>query len=104
MEIAGVPIARGTHLQLLLASANHDEQWLPGAEEFDVTRDEAKHMAFSQGIHYCLGAPLARLEGEIAVATLLARLPQLQLAVPVADLTWRSAIELRGLKELPVRW
>jgi len=104
MEIAGVPITRGTHLQLILAAANHDDHWLPDAEAFDVTRDEAKHMAFSQGIHYCLGAPLARLEGEIAVTTLLARLPQLQLAGSVADLTWRSAIELRGLKALPVRW
>lgn len=104
MEIAGVPIVRGAHLQLLLAAANHDEQWMPTAETFDVTRDEAKHMAFSQGIHYCLGAPLARLEGEVAVTTLLARLPQLHLAGNVADLTWRSAIELRGLKELPVRW
>ena len=104
MEIAGVPIARGAHLQLLLAAANHDAQWMPAADAFDVTRDEAKHMAFSQGIHYCLGAPLARLEGEVAVTTLLARLPQLHLAGSVADLTWRSAIELRGLKELPVRW
>lgn len=104
MQIAGVPIARGTHLQLLLASANHDDQWLADVDAFDVTRDESKHMAFSQGIHYCLGAPLARLEGEVAVATLLARLPQLQLAGTVADLRWRSAIELRGLTALPVRW
>ena len=104
MEIAGVPIARGTHLQLILAAANHDDHWLPDAATFDITRDEAKHMAFSQGIHYCLGAPLARLEGEIAVATLLDRLPQLQMDTTIVDLTWRSTIELRGLKELPVKW
>ena len=99
-----MPIARGTHLQLILAAANHDDHWLPDAATFDITRDEAKHMAFSQGIHYCLGAPLARLEGEIAVATLLDRLPQLQMDTTIVDLTWRSTIELRGLKELPVKW
>lgn len=65
-------------------------------------RRDAKHVAFGQGIHYCLGAPLARLEGEIAFATLLNRLPHIRLAVPPETLQWRPAVELRGLTELPV--
>ena len=67
-----------------------------------MTRTVRQHVAFSQGIHYCLGAPLARLEGEIAFATLLRRLPNLRLAVPPSELTWRSGLELRGLERLPV--
>jgi cytochrome P450 len=102
MEIAGVRIPRGAHLQLLLASANHDPQYVTDPEELNITREEARHVAFSQGIHYCLGAPLARLEGEIAFSTLLKRLPDIRLDIAPENLEWRPAYELRGLKALPV--
>ena len=59
-------------------------------------------MAFGQGIHYCLGAPLARVEGEIAFAALLKRLPNIRLDIAPAQLRWRPAYELRGLQSLPV--
>jgi cytochrome P450 len=63
-----------------------------------------RHLAFGQGLHYCIGAPLARLEGEIAFTTLLRRLPGLRLAVDPGDLSWRPGVGLRGLSALPVRF
>jgi cytochrome P450 len=104
MEIGGQPIPKGSHLQMLLASANHDPMYAPAPERLDVTRKDAQHVAFGQGIHYCLGAPLARLEGEIAFQTVLKRLPNIRLAVPDDRLQWRPAIELRGLVQLPVEF
>jgi cytochrome P450 len=102
IEIAGQKIPKGSHLQLVLASANHDPAYLSDPEKLDITRDEARHVAFGQGIHYCLGAPLARVEGEVAFATLLKRLPNISLDISPENLQWRPAIELRGLKTLPV--
>ena len=102
LRIAGEEIPSGSHLMLVLGSANHDPFCTSNPEQLDLVRDDAKHVAFGQGIHYCLGAPLARLEGEIAFETLLNRLPNLQLAVPPETLQWRPAVELRGLTELPV--
>jgi cytochrome P450 PksS len=102
LEIGGIPVRRGTHLLLMLAAANRDPGFVDGADELDVTRSPKQHYAFSQGIHYCLGAPLARLEGEIAFATLLRRLPNIRLAVPPEQLDWRPSVELRGLSALPV--
>jgi cytochrome P450 PksS len=61
-------------------------------------------LAFGQGIHYCLGAPLARLEGQIALRRLLDRVPTLRLAVPESSLRWRKGLNLRGLEALPVTW
>ena len=102
IEIAGQKIPRGSHLQLVLAAANHDPAYVPDPDKLNITHGEARHVAFSQGIHYCLGAPLARLEGEIAFATLLRRLPGIHLAVAPEQVEWRPAFELRGLKALPV--
>jgi cytochrome P450 len=102
MDIGGVAIPRGTHLLLLLASGNHDSTFVEDADQLDVTRTVRQHLAFSQGIHYCLGAPLARLEGEIAFTTLLRRLPNIELAVEPDQLVWRPGLELRGLQALPV--
>jgi cytochrome P450 len=86
----------------LLAAANHDPDVFALPENLDVGRGATRHVAFGQGIHYCLGAPLARLEGEIAITTLLTRLPSLRLAISPEDVIWRPAIELRGLQSLPV--
>ena len=73
-------------------------------EELDVTRGDNKHLGFGVGIHYCLGAPLARMELEVALTTIFHRLPNLRLTVPVSDLQWREAPILNGVKQLPVCW
>ncbi len=71
-------------------------------DALDVLREPNRHLAFGHGIHFCLGAPLARLEGQIAIPTLLRRLPRLRLAVPRERLQWRSTVIVRGLEALPV--
>jgi cytochrome P450 len=102
LVIEGMTVAKGSHLLLLLAAADHDPDVFTLPEHLDVGRGATRHVAFGQGIHYCLGAPLARLEGEIAFTTLLTRLPNLHLAIAPEDVIWRPAIELRGLQSLPV--
>lgn len=104
LEIGGVEIPKGSHLMLVVAAADHDPALASSAEQLDLSQGDSKHLAFGQGIHYCLGAPLARLEGEIAFTTLLKRLPNLRLADPNEKLEWRPALELRGLRSLPVAW
>ena len=101
-ELGGVPVRRGEQIMALLASGNHDEAQFPAAETFDVGREPNRHVAFGTGIHACLGATLARLEGQIAFATVLSRLPDLALAIPRDEVTWRDGTFLRGLTRLPV--
>ena len=72
------------------------------ADTLDLTREPNRHLAFGQGVHFCLGAPLARLEGQIAINTLLRRIPDLRLAVPRQALRRRPGLVLHGLKSLPV--
>lgn len=74
------------------------------ADIFDITRKNNKQLGFGLGIHYCLGAPLARLEGQIAVTTLLQRLPNLRLTIPVAAVEWDLGSFAYGVKHLPVAW
>ena len=62
------------------------------------------HLAFGKGIHYCIGASLARLEGEVALGSFLERFPRVRLAAPLAELEWRSGFMIRGLSRLPVSW
>jgi cytochrome P450 len=100
--IAGVAVPKGSHLLLLHAAADHDPDVFVQPEQVNVGRAATRHVAFGQGIHYCLGAPLARLEGDIALTTLLTRLPNLRLAIAPEEVIWRPAIELRGLQSLPV--
>ncbi|AKJ05014.1 cytochrome P450 PksS [Archangium gephyra] len=102
VEIAGVPIPKGSALTLLIASANLDETAFPHADELDITRSPNRHVSFGYGIHYCLGAPLARLEARVAIPALLRRFPRLDLAVPAEKLRWRPHIGLRGLEALPL--
>jgi len=71
---------------------------------YSLGRQKNRHLAFGQGIHYCLGAPLARLEGQIALRRLLERMPGLRLAVPESTLRWRKGLNIRGLEALPVAW
>jgi len=102
--VAGVTIPRGSLVLAVLASANRDNNQFDHPDRLDVTRKKNHHLAFGQGAHFCLGAPLARLEGEIAINTLLRRLPDLHLAIPTKSLRWRATPALRGLEALPVRF
>jgi len=98
----GKLIRKGQQVVAALISANADPQQFPTGETLDITRRENQHLAFGKGIHYCLGAPLARLEGQIAFSTLLRRLPNLRLASDPTQLIWNVNPMLRGLKSLPV--
>jgi cytochrome P450 len=104
VTIAGVTIPRGEMVYGVIASANRDETQFPNPHALDITREPNRHLAFSQGIHYCLGAPLARMEGQIAVNTLLRRMPELRLAVAPEALHWRPGIMLRGVEGMPVKF
>jgi cytochrome P450 len=100
LEIAGTPIRRGTEVFFVLGSANRDPRAFPHADRLDIRRDVGRIMSFGMGIHFCLGAPLARLEGEIAFRTLAREAPGLRLATE--EPRWRAGLVLRGLQELPV--
>jgi cytochrome P450 PksS len=102
VTICGTTIPRGAMVFAVIASANRDERQFEEPDKLDITRENNKHLSFGQGIHYCLGAPLARMEGQIAINTLLRRMPDLCLAVPVEGLRWRGGLVLRGLQTLPV--
>jgi cytochrome P450 PksS len=102
VTIGSVTIPRGALVAVSLGSANHDESQFPDPETFDVAREPNKHVSFGMGSHFCLGAALARLEGEIALTTLFRRFPNLQLVVSPNSLRWRKSLALRGLAELPV--
>jgi cytochrome P450 len=99
-EVGGVRIGAGSLVVGLLGAANRDPAQFRDPDRLDLGRDQSRHLAFGSGIHYCLGAPLARLEGQVAIGTLVRRLPALALAVerPV----WRPSSTLRGLEGLPV--
>jgi cytochrome P450 len=101
-DLGGERLRRGEQIMALLASDNHDDGRFPNPEVFDIMREPNRHVAFGTGIHACLGATLARLEGQIAFASLLARMPGLALAVPRDEVQWRDATFLRGLTRLPV--
>jgi cytochrome P450 len=101
IEIGGVRIPRGSTVLVGTAVANRDPDRFNDPDRLDVTRADNPHLAFGHGLHYCLGAPLARLEGQIAMTAVLRRLPGLALAVPPEDLQWQVG-GLRGLKHLPV--
>ncbi len=100
--IAGTTIPQGELVYLGLASANRDEQQFDDPDRLDVTRTPNRHLAFGQGVHFCLGAPLARLEGQIAIDTLLRRTRDLRLSVPHEALKWQRGLIIRGLRALPV--
>ena len=104
VELGGVTIPAGAQVIISLAAANRDELAYDEPELLDIDRSGTRHLAFGHGIHFCLGAPLARLEGHIALGTLLRRFPQLRLAVSDDELRWGhgDGLVLRGLSELPV--
>jgi cytochrome P450 len=105
VEVAGVEIPEGARLMLLLASANRDESIFENPDVFDIRRENAgNHIAFSHGIHFCLGAPLARLEAHIALELLTQRLPDLRLAPPDQTFEFDPNMSFRGPKELWAEW
>ena len=97
----GKPIAVGSFMVAWIASANRDETQFPHADRFDITRTPNRHLAFGHGIHFCLGAPLARLEAKIALETMLTRFPEMQLVHNVS-LEALSSMILYGVKNLPI--
>jgi cytochrome P450 len=104
IELGGVTIPAGSQVIISLAAANRDHGRYAAAETFDIARADVRHLAFGHGIHFCLGAALARMEGQLALGSLLARFPDLRLAVPARDLHWAKGdgLVLRGLSELPI--
>ena len=102
VELGGQHLRKGDFVLTVLASANHDETQFTHPDELDIARSLNRHIAFGQGIHICLGAPLARLEGDIAFTTLLRRMPNLRLNAPRESISWRGNFTLRGLNSLPV--
>jgi cytochrome P450 len=100
-EVCGIPVPNGQFVTLMLGGANRDPDVFPDPHEFDVRRENARdHLAFSAGIHFCLGASLARLEGAVALRKLFERFPDLALA---GDPVRRPLRVLRGYEHLPVR-
>ena len=101
LKIHGVTISRGEMTLGVIGSANRDKTVFENADALDITREPNKHLSFGQGIHFCVGAPLARLEAQIAISTLLRRMPDLQLRVASDSLRWRPSMILRGLEAVP---
>jgi cytochrome P450 len=104
VTLANREIPAGAQVIICMAAANRDHDRYPSPESLDIDRAASRHLAFGHGVHHCLGAPLARMEGHIALASLLGRFPELSLAVPSEDLHWGhgDGLVLRGLSELPV--
>ncbi len=100
VEVGGMTIAAKTFTFIIVAAANRDPAHFPNPETFDITRDPNDHLAFGEGIHYCIGAPLARMEGAIAIASVLERFPHLRLTDPDAPLSYKGSYFLRGLASL----
>ena len=102
LTISGVTIPEGQLVLPILSSANRDENEFINPDLFDVTRDSRKHLAFGRGVHVCLGAPLARIEGQEIVKQILSNFPNMKLNASPSELIWRKDVALRGLTSLPV--
>jgi cytochrome P450 len=103
VQIGTKTIQQGDAVNALLMAANRDPEAFDDPDKFDITRSPNKHLGFGAGVHYCLGAPLARMEGAIALPTLLRRFPNLQLAIDPDKLVWTDSL-LYGLSSLPVKF
>jgi len=100
VELGGKRIAKGDLVLSLIGAANRDPAHFPEPDRLDIARADNRHLSFGWGIHFCLGAPLARAEAQAAIGTIASRLPEFALATPTPE--WREASALRGLKTLPV--
>jgi cytochrome P450 len=103
VPVGDVVIPAGEWVLPAISSANRDPAQFPDPDRLDLGRDTSGHVAFGHGIHHCLGAPLARMEAEVALGALLARFPRISLAVPPEELRWRPVSLMNGLESLPVR-
>ena len=104
MIVGGQLIGAGQGVLCVLDTANHDEQAFAEPDELDITREARSHVAFGFGVHQCLGQSLARVELQVALETLLRRLPDLRLAVPFEELRFNEVGAVYGVHELPVAW
>ena len=102
VAVGDVTVPKGDPMALVLGAANRDPERFPDPDRLDVGRADIQHLSFGGGIHYCLGAALARVEAHVAFAALVDRLPGLQLSIDEPE--WRATFVLRGLTSLPVRW
>lgn len=102
--IGGTVVRAGEGVLCMLGTANWDEDAFPGGADLDVSRDARRHVAFGFGVHQCLGQPLARVELQVALATLLRRLPDLRLDVPSEEIRFRHEMAVYGVHALPVAW
>ena len=103
IQLGDVLIPKGEFITISLSAAGRDPKRYANPDRVDITRKNSGHLAFGHGIHHCIGAPLARLEGRIVLAELFRRFPGLSLATPKGELSWRPSFNLRGLACLPVR-
>jgi len=100
LEIGGQKVRKGQEVFLLLGAANRDPEQFSDPDRVDVTRADNRHLAFGGGIHYCLGAPLARAEAQVVFAALVKRMPNLKLSTDMLE--YQQTVSFRGLKALPV--
>lgn len=104
VEVAGRTIRKGDGVIALISGANHDATAFEQPDRFDITRKADHHVAFSYGIHQCLGQPLARVELQVVFATLFERMPDLRFAVPLEEIKGKGDHFVQGLEALPVTW
>lgn len=104
VELGGVAIRAGEGVLPAIGSANHDALLFADPGRVDILREGGSHLAFGHGVHRCLGAHMARMELQVALAVLLERLPTARLAFPGQDLVWKDHPVSRGLVSLPVTW
>ncbi|MFD3587320.1 cytochrome P450 [Streptomyces sp. NPDC058683] len=102
MQVGEVPVRRGDMLLVSLAAANRDPARFEEPDSFRLGRPAGGHLAFGHGVHHCLGAPLARMEAEVAITVFVQRVESLALAVPEADLEWAPGLLMHGVRRLPV--
>jgi cytochrome P450 len=104
VEVAGTVVRKGEGVVAMMSAANRDPRVFPEPKRFDIKRRDATQLGFGHGVHFCLGAPLARLTAEIALVGLLSRFPALDLAIPPEEVVWRPPMSSRGPVALPVTW
>ncbi|MDQ0383091.1 cytochrome P450 [Amycolatopsis thermophila] len=104
IELGGVLVRAGEAVMPVLASANRDESVFPDADRLDLRRQDTSHIGFGHGVHHCLGAPLARMELQVSLGTLLRRLPNLRLADGDAGVAWKEGLSTRGPERMLLTW
>jgi cytochrome P450 len=102
VQLGGTEIPAGGFALMIVAAADRDPSQFKNPEKFDITRDPNEHVAFGEGIHFCIGAPLARMEARVAFEAMLERFPRLRLKDPAIVPTYKGSYFLRGLESLPV--